>query len=219
MRAWALRAAPIVALVLLAAPGCGGSGHQGTGAGSQPASMQTGSTGDSGPGANTTGPAPSTTTTSGGDRFNEDAGDVGAAMTAAVRRYVAAVDRHDGSGVCAALVPGALQALRFPTGREACAKAMSAAIGHSVRGGPAWRRTRIVRIRRVEIDPEHSGEGRVEATVVHTFRGNRQPSVEDDLVYLTRAGGRWLLVQPSATLYRAIGYRTPPLSSLVPPAP
>jgi hypothetical protein len=140
-------------------------------------------------------------------------------MTAAVRRYVAAVDRHDGRAVCAALVPGALQALRFPTGLDDCGKAMSAAIGHAVRGGPAWRRTTIRTINRVGVDPEHPGEGRVETTVVHTFRGAREPSVEDDLVYLTHSGGRWLLVQPSATLYRAIGYRTPPLSSLVPPAP
>ena len=140
-------------------------------------------------------------------------------MTAAVRRYVAAVDRHDGRAVCAALVPGALQALRFPVRPVACGRALSTAIGHATRGGPAWKRTRIARINRVEVDPERPGEGRVEATVVHTFRGRRQPSVEDDLVYLTRTGGRWLLVQPSATLYRAIGYRTPPLSSLSPPPP
>ena len=37
------------------------------------------------------------------------------------------------------------------------------------------------------------------------FAGDREPSVEDDLIYLRNEDGRWLIVKPSATLYRAIG--------------
>ena len=49
------------------------------------------------------------------------------------------------------------------------------------------------------------GRRRVVATTVTHFAGNREPSVEDDLIYLRNEGGRWLIVKPSATLYRAIG--------------
>ena len=44
------------------------------------------------------------------------------------------------------------------------------------------------------------------ATVTHHFSDRKYVSVEDDVIYLQRVGGRWLLAKPSATLYRAVGY-------------
>ena len=55
------------------------------------------------------------------------------------------------------------------------------------------------------------------ATTVTHFAGNREPSVEDDLVYLRNEDGRWLIVKPSATLYRAIGVGDIPPQVLAPP--
>ena len=49
------------------------------------------------------------------------------------------------------------------------------------------------------------------------FADNREPSVEDDVVYLRRQGGRWLIAKPSATLYRAIGVGNIPPQVLAPP--
>jgi hypothetical protein len=49
------------------------------------------------------------------------------------------------------------------------------------------------------------------------FAGNREPSVEDDLIYLQSQGRRWLIAQPSATLYRAIGVGDIPPQVLAPP--
>ena len=55
------------------------------------------------------------------------------------------------------------------------------------------------------------------ATVTHHFSDRKYVSVEDDVIYLQRVGGRWLLAKPSATLYRAVGYPEPPLDALTPP--
>ena len=59
---------------------------------------------------------------------------------------------------------------------------------------------------------------RVSATVTHHFSDRKYVSVEDDVIYLERVGGRWLLAKPSGTLYRAVGYREPPLRAFSPPA-
>jgi len=37
------------------------------------------------------------------------------------------------------------------------------------------------------------------------------------VVYLRKVGGRWLIVKPSATFYRAIGAKDVPLIALTPP--
>jgi len=60
-------------------------------------------------------------------------------------------------------------------------------------------------------------DARVVATIVTHFAGDREPSVEDDLIYLRNEGGRWLVVKPSATLYRAIGVGDIPPQVLAPP--
>jgi hypothetical protein len=60
-------------------------------------------------------------------------------------------------------------------------------------------------------------EARVTATIVTRFADNREPSVEDDLIYLRMEGERWLIVKPTATLYRAIGVGDIPPQVLAPP--
>jgi hypothetical protein len=81
-------------------------------------------------------------------------------------------------------------------------------------GGPAWKRTRVVEIGAVSVE---GGGARATATILHRFRDRRQPSIEEDVIYLERRGGRWLLAKPSATFYRAVGYADPPLRALTPP--
>ena len=82
-------------------------------------------------------------------------------------------------------------------------------------GGPAWRRTAIV-----EMKPDSLGDdrARVTTTVTHHFSDRKYVSVEDDVIYLERVGGRWLIAKPSATFYRAVGYAQPPLRAFSPPA-
>jgi hypothetical protein len=41
--------------------------------------------------------------------------------------------------------------------------------------------------------------------------------VADAVLHLERLAGRWVLAKPSGTLYRAVGYATPPLSAFRPP--
>jgi hypothetical protein len=92
---------------------------------------------------------------------------------------------------------------------------MRASIGTPASGGaPVWRKTTLVAVK-----PEDLGDGRarITATVTHHFSDRKYVSVEDDVIYLERLGGRWLLAKPSATLYRAVGYESPPLGAFTPP--
>lgn len=129
--------------------------------------------------------------------------------------YIRALDRHDAARVCALLVPGSLDLGQLPKRRGGCRGSLSASIGTRPSGGaPAWRKTTVVEVR-----PEDLGDGRarLSATVTHHFSDRKYVSVEDDVIYLQRAGGRWLLAKPSATLYRAVGYAEPPLRAFTPP--
>jgi hypothetical protein len=121
------------------------------------------------------------------------------AATAAVRSYIASLDRRDARRVCVLIERGGCHARlgARPSG-----------------GGPAWRRTQIV-----EMKPEALGDdrARVTTTVTHRFSDRKYVSVEDDVIYLERVDGRWLLAQPSATFYRAVGYAEPPLRAFAPP--
>jgi hypothetical protein len=74
--------------------------------------------------------------------------------------------------------------------------------------------SRVARTNSVTID---GTDARVVATTVTDFAGNREPSVEDDVVYLRHQDGRWLIVKPSAALYRAIGVGDIPPTVLAPP--
>ena len=134
---------------------------------------------------------------------------------AVVGDYIRAVDRHDAARACALFAPGALDLSRLPKRRGGCRESLRASIGTRPRGGgPAWRKTTLVAVR-----PEDLGDGRarISATVTHHFSDRKYVSVEDDVIYLQRLGGRWLLAKPSATLYRAVGYESPPLAAFTPP--
>jgi hypothetical protein len=137
------------------------------------------------------------------------------AVTAAVREYVAALDRREAGRVCALIAPGGLDLGELPRRAGGCRSSLAASIGTRPRGGgPAWRRTRVV-----EVKPERLGDdrARITATVTHHFTDRKYVSVEDDVIYLERAHGHWLLAKPSATFYRAVGYAQPPLRAFSPP--
>lgn len=132
-----------------------------------------------------------------------------------VRAFVAALDDRDGERACALLGPGALGQIELPERRAGCAASVEASIGHrDPRGLPVWEGAEIARISSVEIDGE---QAKVVATVVTRFADRDEPSIEDDVVYLTRAGDGWALAKPSATLYRAVGIADIPASVLAPP--
>jgi hypothetical protein len=132
-----------------------------------------------------------------------------------VDAYVAALNAHDGERACALFVPGALSDLDFPRDRGSCAGSLSASIGYrDPRGFPVYESSRVARIPAVAIE---GSTARVTATTVTRFAGNREPSVEDDLIYLDQQGGGWLIAKPSATLYRAIGVGNVPPQVLAPP--
>jgi hypothetical protein len=132
-----------------------------------------------------------------------------------VRAFVAALDARDGERACGLLGSGALGQIELPKRRAGCAASLEASIGHrDPRGLPVWKGAEIARISSVEIDGEAA---KVVATVVTQFADRDEPSIEDDVVYLTRDGAAWLLAKPSATLYRAVGIADIPPSVLAPP--
>ncbi len=138
-----------------------------------------------------------------------------AAATSTVRSYVAALDDRDAGRVCTLFAPGAVPIGDLPRQRGGCRASLRASIGsRPAGGGPAWRRTEIV-----EVKPEAIGSNRARltTTVTHHFSDRKYVSVEDDVIYLERVGGRWLLAKPSATFYRAVGYAQPPLRAFSPP--
>jgi hypothetical protein len=131
------------------------------------------------------------------------------------RRYVAAIDARDGKRVCALYPPGVLERLKLPKDHGDCAASISASIGYrDPRGFPVWKRTRIARIKGVNVG---QAQARVTMTIVTTFSDRDEPSVEDDIVYLTRLGNQWLITKPDAALYRAIGAPEPPPQAIAPP--
>jgi hypothetical protein len=223
----------VLAIAALALPGCGGSGH------SDSAATVTSATTTASPGGKVTGTLPpgAVAPTDTGERAAEGpaaaeaspeapAAGPGAsgelpsadrsAVVAVVDDYVAALDRHDARRVCALLQPGAVDLGQLPVRRSSCRASLALSIGARPRGGgPAWRRTSVI-----EVKPERLGDdrARVTATVTHHFSDRKYVSVEDDVIYLERSDGRWLLAQPSATLYRAVGYSQPPLRAFSPPS-
>jgi hypothetical protein len=137
------------------------------------------------------------------------------AVTAAVAAYVTALNRHDAARVCALLAPGSLPLRDLPAARGGCGSSLRASIGTRPRGGgPAWRRSALAEAKDERLGPDRA---RVSATIVHHFSDRKYVSVEDDVIYLARVRGRWLLAKPSATLYRAVGYAQPPLRAFAPP--
>jgi hypothetical protein len=213
-----MKLAAIAIVAVMALAGCGGSsggGHSTTAAATETAGAAGSAkvTGKLPPGAvgpvdtseeDAEGPAATEASpespAEGPESTGELEGTDRSAATAAVRSYIAALDRRDVARVCALIEQGGCHASigSRPSG-----------------GGPAWRRTQIV-----EMKPESLGDdrARVTTTVTHRFSDRKYVSVEDDVIYLERVGGRWLLAQPSATFFRAVGYAQPPLRAFAPPA-
>jgi hypothetical protein len=207
----------VIAIAALALAGCGGSGggdHSTTGSATETAGTADSAkvTGKLPPGAvgpvdtaeeAAEGPAATEASPESAAEGPESTGALEgadrAAATGAVRSYIAALDRRDAARVCALIEQGGCQA----------------SIGsRPAGGGPAWRRTEIVAMK-----PESLGDdrARVTTTVTHRFSDRKYVSVEDDVIYLEKSGGRWLLAKPSATFYRAVGYAQPPLGAFAPP--
>lgn len=137
------------------------------------------------------------------------------AAAAAFRAFVRALAERDADAVCAAFAPGALRGVGFPDPRGSCPDSVAASLGFRDRRGlPVWRTSRLGGPISVRVSGD---EARVVATVVTRYADDREPSIEDDVAYLERRGERWLLLQPSATFYRAIGVAEVPPSALRPP--
>ncbi len=224
----------LIAMAALALAGCGGG--SGDGKTTTKASGATTATGSTGvvtgklpPGAvepadpaeeQAEGPAATEASPEAGAEGPEASGELSGedrtTAVAAVSDYIRALDRHDAARVCALLAPGALDlGVAAEAARRLHAHRCGASIGTRPRGGgPAWRKTTLVAVK-----PEDLGDGRarISATVTHHFSDRKYVSVEDDVIYLQRVGGRWLLAKPSATLYRAVGYPEPPLDAFTPP--
>jgi hypothetical protein len=134
-----------------------------------------------------------------------------------MRDYVEGLNAGDGAAVCALFAPGALDAVELPRQRGDCAASMTASIGYrDPRGLPVWESARLQQVRVSELTGDSAT---VIATVHTTFADRPETSIEDDVVYLSGGGGRWLIAKPSATLYRAIGVGDIPPSVLTPPNP
>jgi hypothetical protein len=137
------------------------------------------------------------------------------AAGSAVRAYVAALDDRDAEAVCDLLVPGAINTVEFPTDRGDCAASLEASIGYrDPRGLPVWETARVAALPSVKLSGDAA---QVVVTTVTRFADREEPSIEDDVVYLTRSGDDWLIAKPSSTLYRAVGIAEVPPSVLAPP--
>ncbi len=132
-----------------------------------------------------------------------------------VRSYVAALDAAGGARVCALLAPGALEQLELPRERGNCAASLDASIGYrDPRGLPVFAGVRVSAVQSVEVDGDSA---RAVVTVTTEFADRAEPSIEDDLVFLVRDGGDWLIAKPSSILYRAVGIADVPPTVLTPP--
>jgi hypothetical protein len=171
-------------------------------------------------------PPPATTTTATSpptDRDDKpedggrDAGGPSRAERAAlrtVRRYVSALDERDGAAVCRLLAPGVIGEVKLPRERGSCAASLEASIGYrDPRGLPQFAG---VNLTEANVGQLRRDRARVTASLVTEFADRPEPSVEEDFVYLERAGARWLIAQPSVALYRAIGAEPGP-RSIAPP--
>ncbi len=133
----------------------------------------------------------------------------------AAREYVEAINDRDGRSVCGAFVPGGLGTLELPKEQGSCPASLQASLGYRGNSGqPVWDRSEMTQDISAQIDGDSA---RVVATVFTEYADVREPTIEDDIIYLTRSGNRWLVVKPSATLYRAVGIADVPLEALQPP--
>ena len=133
----------------------------------------------------------------------------------AAREYVEAINDRDGRSVCGAFVPGGLGTFELPKDQGRCPASLEASLGYrGNRGQPVWDRSEMTQDISAQIDGDSA---RVVATVFTEYADVREPTIEDDIIYLARSGNQWLVVKPSATLYRAVGIADVPLEALQPP--
>lgn len=140
------------------------------------------------------------------------------AATKAARSYVEAIDARRGRKLCGAFEPGSdepQERLDLPETRQSCSASFEASFGYEGNDGqPAWARSEMTE----DVSAQTDGDSaRVVATVFTEYADVREPTVEDDIIYLSRATGRWLVIKPSATLYRAVGIADIPLAAIRPP--
>ena len=132
-----------------------------------------------------------------------------------VKAYITALDADDGAALCRLFAPGALRGVKLPVHRGSCAATLAASVGHRPpHGAPRWLGTKLLDADKVVV--VRGGDGRLTGTVVHKQAGS-EPSIEDDVVFLRKEDGRWLLAKPSLTFYRAIGEENVPVTVLSPP--
>jgi hypothetical protein len=133
----------------------------------------------------------------------------------AAEDYVSAIDARRGSEICRLLVPGAIDQIDLPRERGGCAASLEISLGYrDPRGFPVWQSSMLEAVDSVDTEGD---DATVFATVFTRFADRPEPSIEDDPIYLRRDGGRWLVAQPSLTLYRAVGIAEPPPAVISPP--
>jgi hypothetical protein len=138
------------------------------------------------------------------------------AAAAAARAYVEAIDARNGQKVCSAMADGGLDTLELPAAGRSCPASVEASLGFGDnRGQPVWESSEMTQDVSAQVDGDSA---RVVATVFTEYADVREPTIEDDIIYLARSAGRWLVVKPSATLYRAVGIADVPLDALRPPS-
>ena len=131
-----------------------------------------------------------------------------------VREYVAALDARNGKRVCELLAPGSIAKLELPRRKGSCAASVRASVGYKdPRGLPVWEGAKVASVN----TKVTRNEARAVATVVTRFSDRDQPSLEDDVIYLTRSGQLWKIAKPSSTFYRAVGIADVPPSVISPP--
>ncbi len=148
----------------------------------------------------------------------------------AVRDYLSALRDRDGDDLCREIfLPGAIRQIRLPVRKGSCAASVRAWIGHRAEAGaPRWLSASLVDSRTAILVSD--GDGRMTATVANRLSGSDRSWIEDDVIYLRQwsddddgddsgnsSDDDWRLVKPSATFYRAVGYRDVPISALTPP--
>jgi hypothetical protein len=132
----------------------------------------------------------------------------------AVRSYVEAISDRDGATLCG-VVEG-ITDLHLPVDRGSCAESVSESIGYrDPRGYPVFEKAAVAGAPEIKLDRR---DARATVTVVTDFADRKEASVEDDLIYLVRRGGEWVIAKPSSTLYRALAIPDVPPDVLEPPA-
>jgi len=134
----------------------------------------------------------------------------------AARAYVESINARDGGELCGAFAssnPDEL--LKLPAKRGSCPDSFEASFGFKGKDGqPVWATSEMTE----DVSAEIQGEAaRVVATVFTKYADVREPTIEDDIIYLSRSENRWLVIKPSSTLYRSVGIADVPLEALKPP--